>query len=84
MAIYGAIALVVARSLRRPGARAAVLAAGFGLPFLVGLTRVYLGVHYPLDVLAGWTAGLIWALLARAAVDRWEPRAGERQASACR
>jgi undecaprenyl-diphosphatase len=33
------------------------------LTALIGITRVYLGVHYASDVLAGWTAGLVWAVI---------------------
>lgn len=54
--------------------KAYVLAVCLVLTFLVGLTRVYLGVHYLTDVLGGWMAGLAWALLsallARAATRR--------------
>jgi undecaprenyl-diphosphatase len=40
-----------------------VLAVAVVLTSVVGASRVYLGVHYPTDVLAGWLAGLVWALL---------------------
>src|SRR3954453_15604906 len=40
-----------------------VLAIAVMLTGAVGMTRIYLGVHFPTDVLAGWLAGLVWALL---------------------
>ena len=53
------------------------LAVATFLTFGVGVTRVYFGVHYPTDVLAGWSFGASWAIICAtfaALVDRGEHR----------
>jgi undecaprenyl-diphosphatase len=59
---YGCLAWLLARHYRHPGwAVPLLLWAG-----LIGLTRVYLHVHYATDVLAGFAGGAAWLLLLRA------------------
>lgn len=63
MVAYGILAVVIARSrLGRP-VRVAAVAALIVLVLLIGLSRVWLGAHYPTDVVAGWTAGAVIVLL---------------------
>lgn len=59
--IYLTLAALIARSERRHAERVYVLGAAIGLVVLIGGSRLYLGVHWPTDVLAGWTIGAAWA-----------------------
>lgn len=60
---YLTIGLLLSRLTQRRREKAYVIGMAILLTVLTGLSRVYLGVHYPTDVLAGWAAGIAWALL---------------------
>jgi undecaprenyl-diphosphatase len=60
---YLTLGALLARSQERKRLKAYFLLVAMLLTFAIGVTRVYLGVHWPTDVLAGWTAGAVWALL---------------------
>jgi undecaprenyl-diphosphatase len=60
---YLTLGALLARSQERKRLKAYFLLIAIFLTLAVGVTRVYLGVHWPTDVLAGWTAGAVWALL---------------------
>lgn len=64
--IYVAIALAFATLSARESVRLTIIAAALALSALIAVSRVWLGVHFPSDVIAGWLGGVGWAFLASA------------------
>jgi undecaprenyl-diphosphatase len=62
-AVYLTSGLMLAQTESLASLRTAVVAMATVLVCLIGCTRVYLGVHWPSDVVVGWCVGSIWALL---------------------
>lgn len=57
---YGMITALFVGRIRNLAARVVIVTGAVLIIMGVGLSRVYLGVHYPSDVLGGWTLGLFW------------------------
>ncbi|MEU1370015.1 phosphatase PAP2 family protein [Streptomyces sp. NPDC005803] len=76
MVSCGLLLWLLRRSGTRPWIRRTALAAA-GISVLgVGLTRLYLGVHWPSDVLGGWLLGAALTAFAAAGYDRYATRHG--------
>ena len=73
---YLTLGALLARVQPRRRLKLYLLCLAVLLTVAVGVSRVYLGVHWPTDVLAGWAIGAAWALLCWAAV-LWLQRRGE-------
>jgi undecaprenyl-diphosphatase len=61
--VYPTLGTLLARVVPRKRLKIYFMLVALTLSGLIGVSRVYLGVHYPTDVLAGWAAGLAWAAL---------------------
>ena len=60
LCLYGSIAWLVATRYENAAVKAGISIFAALLIFLIGMSRVYIGIHYPTDVLAGWVAAAVW------------------------
>lgn len=67
--VYGTVAYLAARLQRNVASRIATMALAAMIVLLICSSRLYLGVHYPSDVLAGVTIGLAWAAFCMAVLE---------------
>ncbi|HSD63909.1 MAG TPA: phosphatase PAP2 family protein [Ignavibacteriaceae bacterium] len=61
--VYLTQATLLSKLEKNRKAKIYIISIALLLTFLIGISRIYIGVHYPTDVLAGWVAGISWALL---------------------
>jgi undecaprenyl-diphosphatase len=74
--VYLTLGALAWRFSSRLKVRVYALAAAISVTLIVGLSRVFLGVHWPTDVLAGWCVGTAWALGCWLVEGLWERRHG--------
>ena len=60
LCFYGVLAAIFAARARGHAAKWCIWAVAIFLIGMIGLSRIYLGVHYPSDVIAGYCAGAVW------------------------
>jgi len=62
--LYGAIAIIAADNFRSAGAVRVLMALAILIPPIVGVARIYRGMHYTTDVIAGAALGIVWLFVA--------------------
>lgn len=64
MAVYGALAFLLWRHTSTRRGRTILLILSAIMIFMIGISRVYLGVHYPSDILGGYFSSIVWLTIA--------------------
>lgn len=60
--VYLTLGVLLARIHHHPMMKVFIIMASIFLTVIIGVSRVYLGVHWPTDIVAGWAAGVVWAV----------------------
>jgi len=79
--VFLTLGALAARFAPKKRVKALALGAAVVISLLVGASRIYLGVHWTSDVLAGWSLGAAWAMACWVAAWAWERRGGFKGAS---
>ncbi len=74
--VYLTIGVLLAERAKTWPSRLLYLAGAMLLTIFIGISRLYLGVHFPTDVLAGWSIGAAWALLCLGVAHMLRTRGG--------
>lgn len=72
MCFYGMVAYLIMRTIDSWRGRLTVMTLAIILSMLIGISRIYLGVHYPTDVIAGYAAGSMWLAFCISLLMWWE------------
>ncbi|WP_234489721.1 phosphatase PAP2 family protein [Paenibacillus sp. S28] len=74
-ALYGTLTYLLWRHIPALAGRIAMIVIGVALTLLIGISRIYLGVHYPSDVFGGYLASATWLMLSIYIFEKyWKPR----------
>ena len=74
--VYLTLGAILMRVSERRVTKIYCLGIAMLLTALAGVSRVFLGVHYPTDVIGGWIIGFVWASICWLVEQRFETRAG--------
>ena len=74
--LHASMSVSVYGSLAHETKKRPLIALGILLPLFIGISRVYLGVHYPTDVLSGWILGIVLVFALNAVEHRFGYKAG--------
>jgi membrane-associated phospholipid phosphatase len=79
LSFYGLLIFLIWKEVKDPILKVVLSSLLFLLIILIGISRIYLGVHYASDVLAGFAAGFLWLIIALFVTNTLERKAKEKE-----